>query len=36
MLEEAEECIKALAEKLGVEQLGEAGRRGRWDTWLPG
>jgi len=32
----AEECIKALAEKLGVKQLEEARRRGRWDTWLLG
>ncbi len=32
----AEECIKALAEVLGVPQLSEAKRRGRWDIWLLG
>ncbi|ABL89082.1 PaREP1/PaREP8 domain containing family protein [Pyrobaculum islandicum DSM 4184] len=31
-----EECVKALAEELGVEALGEVRRRGRWDTWLLG
>lgn len=31
-----EECIKALAERLGTRQLEEVRRRGRWDTWLLG
>ncbi|ABL78372.1 PaREP1 family protein [Thermofilum pendens] len=31
-----EECVKALAEKLGAKQAEEARRRGRWDTWLLG
>ena len=31
-----EECIKALAEALGVEAVEEAERRGKWYTWLLG
>jgi len=32
----AEECIKALAQRYRVPELGEAAKRGKWDTWILG
>jgi len=32
----AEECIKALAQRYRVPELGEAAKRGRWDTLILG
>jgi len=32
----AEECIKALAQRYRVPELGEVAKRGKWDTWILG
>jgi len=32
----AEECVKALAQYYRIPELGEAAKRGKWDTWILG